>query len=524
MALPSRIMRIRLQPSYPIRDDAGTAIAISKSGGVQTTSVDFAKQDLTAGIADPSTATVLVLRSTGEYERATLDQLVFPPAGSRTPRGDADYTVLTTDRFVGLTATLTAGRAWTLPAASAVPGGTAIVFADEAGGLSSANPITITRAGSDTINGATTFVLGTARMGVTLVSDGISKWTVALVGTASLVDGVLSADTAGRAKMADGFLTTTKAADGFLSADTTGRAKMADAFLVNAKVADATLTFAKAAANEFRAAPKLTRTITSASSAGDRTLTAADIGKLVVFSGTTDFTVTFSAAATLANGWSVAFAHEGKCVVTLDPNGSETIDGVTTATILYKQTGEIFCDGSALRSIGKQSRVLLETQTFSGVTNVAFTSIAPGYRRISFIANEISLANAAANVNANFSVDNGSSWRVSSGDYIQHYLPMSSGTQTPTLYTTASSLQFLVGNVVATRLHDFEITIYRPSFATTRHRGKYSASGDVDNGGNYFTNTGHFVFIGPSVAAKSAIRFLASSGNFAGTIALYGDE
>lgn len=233
MTLPSRIMRLRLQPSYPVRIDAGTALASSKTGGVQTVNLDYSKQSLTAGIADPSTATVLVLRATGEYERARLDQLVFPAAGQRTPRGDADYTVLTTDRFVALTASLTAARVWTLPAASAVAGGTAIAFGDEAGGVTSTNTITITRAGSDTINGGTTFVLNTARMGVALVSDGISKWSVALAGTStvvtrSLADGALSADATGRAKMADGFL----------SADTTGRAKVADKFVTNAKLDD----------------------------------------------------------------------------------------------------------------------------------------------------------------------------------------------------------------------------------------------------------------------------------------------
>ena len=45
---------------------------------------------------------------------------------------------------------------------------------------------------------------------------------------AKLVNGILSADAAGRAKMADSFITTSKLLDGVLSADAAGRLKMAD--------------------------------------------------------------------------------------------------------------------------------------------------------------------------------------------------------------------------------------------------------------------------------------------------------
>jgi hypothetical protein len=57
------------------------------------------------------------------------------------------------------------------------------------------------------------------------------------IGTAQLADGALSADAAGRAKMADGFVATAELADGALSADAAGRAKMADGFMTQAKMA-----------------------------------------------------------------------------------------------------------------------------------------------------------------------------------------------------------------------------------------------------------------------------------------------
>lgn len=95
-----------------------------------------------------------------------------------TGHGDSIYTILSTDRTVGLTATLTAARVWTLPAANSVNAGSEIVVADFAGGVTSVNTLTVQRSGSDMVNGASSTVLNSAFARVTLRSDGTSKWSV----------------------------------------------------------------------------------------------------------------------------------------------------------------------------------------------------------------------------------------------------------------------------------------------------------------------------------------------------------
>ena len=90
---------------------------------------------------------------------------------------DAAYTALATDRMIAYTA-LTAARTVTLPAASAFPTGTKLLVVDESGACSATNTITVARAGSDTINGATSAVIATAYGYVALESNGSSKWTV----------------------------------------------------------------------------------------------------------------------------------------------------------------------------------------------------------------------------------------------------------------------------------------------------------------------------------------------------------
>lgn len=74
-------------------------------------------------------------------------------------------------------------------------------------------------------------------------------------------------------------------------------------------------------------APSLAqRTITSAD-----TLIASDQGKLINCSGT--FTLAVTAAATLGGSWWCYVRNTGTGVVTLDPNGAETVDGVATGPV-----------------------------------------------------------------------------------------------------------------------------------------------------------------------------------------------
>ena len=94
----------------------------------------------------------------------------------RTVVADANYTALTTDRTVAYTA-LTASRVVTLPAASAYPTGTQLLFVDETGACSTIVAITVARTGTDTVNGVTTAVISSAFGFLALTSNGKGAWT-----------------------------------------------------------------------------------------------------------------------------------------------------------------------------------------------------------------------------------------------------------------------------------------------------------------------------------------------------------
>lgn len=79
-------------------------------------------------------------------------------------------------------------------------------------------------------------------------------------------------------------------------------------------------------------------------------LTAADNGKFIdITSGT--FTQTFAAAATLGDGWFCYLKNGGSGDITLDPNASELIDGLTSYIMYPGEVRLVQCDGVALRSV-----------------------------------------------------------------------------------------------------------------------------------------------------------------------------
>lgn len=97
---------------------------------------------------------------------------------------------------------------------------------------------------------------------------------------------------------------------------------------------------------------------------------ADDRAIIDITSGT--FTQTFSACSTLGNGWSCIIRNSGNGDITLDPNSSETIDGLATYIMYPGETRLIQCDSSALRSVVLQG--FSKTFTVSGT----FTK-PPGY-------------------------------------------------------------------------------------------------------------------------------------------------
>ena len=79
-------------------------------------------------------------------------------------------------------------------------------------------------------------------------------------------------------------------------------------------------------------------------------LIASDKAKLIdITSGT--FTQTFAACSSLGDGWYCYIKNSGSGDITLDPNSSETIDGLTTFVMYPGEVRLVQCNGTILRSV-----------------------------------------------------------------------------------------------------------------------------------------------------------------------------
>ncbi len=88
----------------------------------------------------------------------------------------------------------------------------------------------------------------------------------------------------------------------------------------------------------------------TAAKSGVYTVVAADRGKTLNCTGT--WTLSLTAAATLGDGFAATVINSGSGVITIDPSGSETIDGATTLIVAAGASRVIVCTGSAWVTVG----------------------------------------------------------------------------------------------------------------------------------------------------------------------------
>jgi hypothetical protein len=119
----------------------------------------------------------------------------------------------------------------------------------------------------------------------------------------------------------------------------------------------------------------LVRSLTSAGSIG-----AADRDALIFVSGTFTLSHTITAAAAGAGFRYTVRNLANNSTVTIDPAGSDTIEGAATLGCLAKQSFDVVSDGaSTWWVVGRQNVVLLDTnEVVTPVSNIVFT-LPPDY-------------------------------------------------------------------------------------------------------------------------------------------------
>lgn len=141
-------------------------VYVSDFGAFTVANVTVINNDLTNNVTGPYS-----IVNTGGGNTVRDNQGVSPRVATAT-----NYTITGYEVVVGVTSTA-AARTITLPAATAVLAGQVFTVKDESGAAAT-NNITVARAGTDTIDGATSKVVNTNYGFVRFYSDGVSKWFV----------------------------------------------------------------------------------------------------------------------------------------------------------------------------------------------------------------------------------------------------------------------------------------------------------------------------------------------------------
>lgn len=140
-------------------------------------------------------------------------------------------------------------------------------------------------------------------------------------------------------------------------------------------------------------------TVTVTAKTANYTALAADRGAAIVYTGG-PYTLSLTAAATLGAGWWCTVANKSTGDVTIDPDGSETIDGATTLVLQPDASAMVACDGSAFHAIEQYSpRPLLHVrdEKASGTNAGTFSDGADRTRTLNTtVTNEIDGASLAS--------------------------------------------------------------------------------------------------------------------------------
>jgi hypothetical protein len=171
-----------------------------------------------------------------------------------------------------------------------------------------------------------------------------------------------------------------------------------------------------------------------ASLSANTTIGTPDLGKIYSCTGT--FTIALTAAATLANGFSITVKNDGVGIITIDPNGTELIAGKSTITLGKNQSCQIICDGTAFQVVGLQNRVMLYDEIAPSALTAFEVDIPLTYRRL-FISASVRTT-VDTNGGIQLSNDAGSTYLATS-----YFGAVAYGTSGGTAGSVAASTAFL---------------------------------------------------------------------------------
>lgn len=255
--------------------------------------------------------------------------------------------------------------------------------------------------------------------------------------------------------------------------------------------------------------------ISSNSQATDYTVLAQERGDVIIF--TADATCNLPAVSSLTTGWYVFIRANGGNV-TIDPNGSETIDGLSAYPLPDGTEILIQSDGSNFNvvMVTTNGLVLIEQRDASTASTEDFTDLTSGFE-YEVWGRGMTVSDDTADFELLVSTDNGSSFEVTSYRMAAIGYDSQGGNENDA-DNAATEIRFInnVGNDT-NETAEFNLKVVDPG--ATRQTHVWFTASFKENTGNLVTRTGAGSW--DDTTAVDAIRIQTNIGTFSGILYLY---
>lgn len=256
----------------------------------------------------------------------------------------------------------------------------------------------------------------------------------------------------------------------------------------------------------------------AASKSAAYTVVSDDAGSTIV--GTAALTLSLTAAATLGANFAFDVVNNAASgnAITIDPNGSETINGLATLKVFPGERALVVCDGANWQAFGLSPLVLLSSQTAVLASGVSFVSLFDS----AFSSFEVRayglMGTSTTDINAQVSANAGASWYSGSTDYKLNYVVMDQGGTLSSGSIDATGIS--MAQINSTALASFEMELFdlnaTSSYKTTQQRQAGASAGGLR------CMQSSVRLIGAGTNVINGLRFIPVAGLMSGTFKLYG--
>lgn len=239
-------------------------------------------------------------------------------------------------------------------------------------------------------------------------------------------------------------------------------------------------------------------------------VTKADVASLILATGSNSWTLALPAAASAGAGFIVTLKNAGTGRITIDPNGSETVNGVLTIGCYQQDTVDLISDGTAWQALFQSPFSIVQAATTTGALATIDLTLPSEFKQFKLDLDGFEPSTSAA-LGLRLSNDGGATFYSNSGAYAWTGSYDSSSTTSRTTYKSSTGSIFGTTGVDITpglqgiasgASSSFKVDI------TTRSTGRFgSIRWEATNGAVTYSGSG---FLGVSTSDVSAIRLIYS--------------